>query len=177
MVEYIKTLDEFDAIVCDTFYTYYIQMLTITQIAKAKDAGKVVLVDYTAAWCGPCRVINPVVDKLAEKADSSRIEFYKVDVDDAAEIARKAGVSSVCFLHIFPPGYLAFKLMARFQPPDAYISRVQLKEPNPQQRLCRAKGCHPSEAGGPYRIFGAHNCSDPVCFISLETDPRIAQWS
>jgi len=78
MVEYIKTLDEFDAI-----------------IAKAKDAGKVVLVDYTAAWCGPCRVINPVVDKLAEKADSSRIEFYKVDVDDAAEIARKAGVSSM----------------------------------------------------------------------------------
>jgi len=76
MIEYIKTLKEFDEI-----------------IAKAKEESKVVLVDYTASWCGPCKMIAPVLDKFADAADSSKIEFYKVDVDDAAEISHKAGVT------------------------------------------------------------------------------------
>jgi len=76
MIEYIKTVEEFDKI-----------------IAKAKDEKKVVLVDYTASWCGPCKMIAPVLDKFAAEADSSKIEFYKVDVDEAAAISRKAGVS------------------------------------------------------------------------------------
>jgi thioredoxin 1 len=69
---------------------------SITQITKAKDEKKVVLVDYTASWCGPCKMIAPVLDKFAAEADSSKIEFYKVDVDEAAAISRKAGVSVVC---------------------------------------------------------------------------------
>jgi len=78
MIEYIKTLTEFDEI-----------------IAKAKEENKVVLVDYTAAWCGPCKMITPVLDKFAGEADSSKIEFYKVDVDEASEISHKAGVTAM----------------------------------------------------------------------------------
>jgi len=76
MIAYIKTIEEFDSI-----------------IAKAKVENKVVLVDYTAAWCGPCKMIAPVLEKLADAADPSQIEFYKVDVDDASEISHRAGVS------------------------------------------------------------------------------------
>jgi thiol-disulfide isomerase/thioredoxin len=71
-----------------------------SQLAKAKEADKVVLIDYTAAWCGPCKVIAPILDKLAEAADSSRIEFYKVDVDAAPAITAAAHISSVCSLYI-----------------------------------------------------------------------------
>jgi len=78
MIEYINTMDQFDAI-----------------ISRAKEENKVVLVDYTAAWCGPCKVISPVLDKFAEAADSSKIEFYKVDVDEATDITVKAGISSM----------------------------------------------------------------------------------
>lgn len=41
-------------------------------------------------------MIAPVLDKIAEAADPSKIEFYKVDVDDAHAVAQKAGVSAVC---------------------------------------------------------------------------------
>jgi len=78
MIAYIKTQSEFDTI-----------------IAKAKGENKVVLVDYTATWCGPCKMIAPILDKIAVAADPSKIEFYKVDVDDAHEVAHKAGVSAM----------------------------------------------------------------------------------
>ena len=72
--------------------------LFVVQIANAEEQNKVVLVDYTAAWCGPCKMIAPVVEKIASASDPSEIEFYKVDVDDAQEIAQKAGVTAVCYL-------------------------------------------------------------------------------
>jgi len=78
MISYIQTVDEFDKI-----------------IAKGKEENKVVLVNYTASWCGPCKMIAPTFEKMADAADSSRIEFYKVDVDDASEIAHKAKVTSM----------------------------------------------------------------------------------
>jgi len=84
MVEYIKTVEEFDSI-----------------IAKAKELNKAVLVDYTASWCGPCKMIAPVLDKIAGAADPNQIEFYKVDVDDAAEIASRAGISAMPTFHVY----------------------------------------------------------------------------
>ena len=97
MIGYIQTVEEFDNIVCDRFSNTIVcaDIFSITQISKAKENQKVVLIDYTAAWCGPCKMIAPVLEKIAEAADSSRIEFYKVDVDEAVEIARKAGITAV----------------------------------------------------------------------------------
>ena len=98
MIAYIQTLEEFDNIVCGLISNtiLYANIYSITQISKAKENQKVVLVDYTASWCGPCKMISPVLERMAEAADSSRIEFYKVDVDEAVEIAQKAGVTAVC---------------------------------------------------------------------------------
>jgi len=96
MVEYIKTVEEFDSIVCGTTLCGLWRVDFISQIAKAKELNKAVLVDYTASWCGPCKMIAPVLDKIAGAADPNQIEFYKVDVDDAAEIASRAGISAVC---------------------------------------------------------------------------------
>ena len=73
---------------------------------KVKAGGKV-LVDCFAEWCGPCKMLSPVVDKLAEEMDSCT--FYKLNVDDAEEIYKECvgGKQSPYILYFFPGHFLA----------------------------------------------------------------------
>ena len=65
-----------------------------------------VLVDFWAAWCGPCRMIAPIVDQLATKYDG-KIKVGKVDVDENPEIAESFGISSIPTIMIFKGGEVA----------------------------------------------------------------------
>ena len=55
--------------------------------------GKMVLVDFFAKWCGPCRMISPIVEELSNEINY--VSFCKVDVDESGEIARIAGASQI----------------------------------------------------------------------------------
>ncbi|KAH9958976.1 thioredoxin [Russula dissimulans] len=66
------------------------------------NSGKVVVVDFWATWCGPCRVISPVLEQHAEKTPS--IEFYKVDVDEQPDIAQEVGVRAMPTFAVFYNG-------------------------------------------------------------------------
>ena len=69
--------------------------------AKVLDASEPVLVDFFATWCGPCKMMAPVLDEIAaEKA--GQISVYKIDVDENPDIAQKYGVMSI-------PTFIAFK--------------------------------------------------------------------
>ena len=62
-----------------------------------------VLVDFWAEWCGPCRMVSPVVDEIAqEKADTLKV--VKLNVDDSPETARKYRVMSIPTLMVFNGG-------------------------------------------------------------------------
>ena len=62
-----------------------------------------VLVDFWAAWCGPCRMVAPLVEELAEEYDG-KVTFAKVDVDQSPQVAGKYGIMSIPTLIIFKNG-------------------------------------------------------------------------
>lgn len=55
---------------------------------------KVTLIDYWAEWCGPCKIMNPIIDEL-EKEYAGKLEVQRVDVDKETEKASVAGVMSI----------------------------------------------------------------------------------
>ncbi|KAF3333042.1 hypothetical protein FCM35_KLT02619 [Carex littledalei] len=63
------------------------------QINEAKEADKIVVIDFTATWCGPCRFISPIFVELSKKF--SNLVFLKVDVDDQADVAKQYSVEAM----------------------------------------------------------------------------------
>lgn len=65
-------------------------------------SDKTVLVDFFALWCGPCRMVSPVVDEIAEERDD--IKVCKVNVDEQPGLAERFSVSSIPALMVFKDG-------------------------------------------------------------------------
>ena len=65
-----------------------------------------VLVDFTATWCGPCKMVAPIVEKIAEES-VGKYKVGKLDIDDAPETTRKYGVRGVPTLMVFKGGQKA----------------------------------------------------------------------
>lgn len=65
-------------------------------------SDKTVLVDFNAGWCGPCRMLKPVIEQLSDELDS--IKFVSVDIDEEDELAERFGVTSIPCLVLIKNG-------------------------------------------------------------------------
>lgn len=64
------------------------------------------VVDCTATWCGPCKLVSPLIDRLAEEY-SDRAKVFKLDLDTNKSVAKRFGIRSIPAVMIFKQGELA----------------------------------------------------------------------
>ena len=81
-----------------------------------------VLVDFWAEWCGPCRMVSPIVDEIA-KDYQGKLKVAKLNVDEAQELAIKYGVMSIPTLLLFKQGKIANQVVGAMSK-DQLISRL-----------------------------------------------------
>ncbi len=68
---------------------------------KVLKSNKKVLVDFFATWCGPCRMLAPILEQVQGETD---VEIVKVDVDESMDLARKYGIMSIPTMILFENG-------------------------------------------------------------------------
>ncbi|KIH88854.1 thioredoxin 1 [Sporothrix brasiliensis 5110] len=77
------------------------EIKTYEEFASIRKVNRVVLVDFHAVWCGPCKIISPIFEKLSEDPNFANIYFAKIDVDAVPEVAQEQGIRAM-------PTFLAF---------------------------------------------------------------------
>ncbi len=110
--------------------TFIARVFDYRDTAKMQYCGELpAVVDFHAVWCGPCRMVTPVMKELAKKY-AGRIIVYKVNIDRAPEVARALGVTSVPMVLFIPlkgaPTYAVGARTAEFY--DTAVRRILLGE-------------------------------------------------
>lgn len=80
--------------------------ITDTNYSEIAASSKVVLIDFWATWCGPCRILSPTVDEIAAEYEG-RVTVAKCNVDDAQDVAMKFRIRNIPTLIFLKDGELA----------------------------------------------------------------------
>lgn len=82
-----------------------------------------VLVDFWAPWCGPCRMVAPIVEELSEEYDG-RVKFVKLNTDENPKVAGKYGIRSIPTLLVFKGGEPVSQIVG-FRPKSDLAKRLE----------------------------------------------------
>ncbi|MBE6065034.1 thioredoxin [Clostridium cochlearium] len=91
--------------------------------SEVLDSDKVTVVDFWAPWCGPCRMLGPVIEELSEEM-SDKVKFVKVNVDENPMSATQYRVASIPTVLVFKDGKIQETLVG-FRPKQAMQSSIE----------------------------------------------------
>lgn len=83
-----------------------------SEFQKLVADNKLVVADYTATWCGPCRMVAPLIDRLATEY-GDRATVVKIDIDQNPEAAKKHGIRSIPAVLVFRDGEVVENLFGK----------------------------------------------------------------
>lgn len=96
------------------------KQLNTEQFDELIKGEKPVVCDFFATWCGPCKMLAPVMDKMEEEFAGSA-EFVKVDIDENVPLAARYGIMSIPLVAVFKNGEMSAKSLG-------YTSKSEMKE-------------------------------------------------
>ena len=91
--------------------------------SEVLDHKGLVLVDFWAPWCGPCRMLGPIVEELAEEQKDT-LKVCKMNVDENMEFPQKYGIMSIPTILLFKDGEIV-ESMIGLQPKDAFLVAIE----------------------------------------------------
>ena len=99
------------------------QIATNTNFDGLLESEKLVIVDFWATWCGPCRMLSPVLDEVEEEM-ADKIAVVKVNVDDADEIAMRYRIMSIPTLVFIKNGQMVDRTVGAM-PKSTLVDKIQ----------------------------------------------------
>lgn len=97
-----------------------VRVINTSEFDKAIENG-VVVVDFFATWCGPCKMLAPVFDEASQEVDAT---FVKVDIDQSLEIAQRFNITTVPTMMIFKNGQKVDSMVG-FMPKEKLVEKVK----------------------------------------------------
>ena len=97
-----------------------IKHVKTSEFDEIMDAAPLAMVDFWASWCGPCKMLSPTVEALAEQYEGKAL-VCKVNVDEEPDLARRFGVMSIPTV-VFLKNGREFDRKVGVMPPEAFIS-------------------------------------------------------
>lgn len=91
-------------------------------LEKAENS-KIALIDFSATWCGPCRMLEPVLEEVSEEL-KGQVDFFNCDVDQNPDLAQKFGIMNIPALFILKDGKPAANTVG-FQPKENLLEFIK----------------------------------------------------
>ena len=99
------------------------KVITNNNFREIVSTDQTVMVDFWATWCGPCRMLSPIVDEIADEYDG-RAVIAKCNVDDAEDIAAEVGIRNIPALLFFKNGEIVDR-MEGLQSKEAIVAKLE----------------------------------------------------